>query len=134
MIAGVIFLVIAGGFALGWLMGQFHFTLYPFPCGFKQRYGLPCPTCGMTTAVIAFSHGHIGSAFYYQPAAGLFCCLAAIIAFFALLIAVLGVYSPVIERQFALLKLRYVFIVLFLIFAAGWAITLARTIAQNSVQ
>jgi hypothetical protein len=113
-------------------MGQFHFTLYPFPCGFKQRYGLPCPTCGMTTAVIAFSHGRISNAFYFQPAAGFFCCLAVVIAFFAFLIAVFGVYSPLVERQLALLKLRYVIIVLLLIFAAGWAVTLARAIAHNS--
>ena len=132
LIAGVIFLVIAGGFLLGWLMGQFHFTLYPFPCGFKQRYNLPCPTCGMTTAVIAFSHGHISSAFYAQPAAGFFCCLSAVIAFFAFLVAVFGVYSPLIERRLASLKLRYILAALFLIFAAGWAVTLARAIAQNS--
>jgi hypothetical protein len=132
LIAGIIFLVIVAGFALGWLMGQFHFSIYPFPCGFKQRYGLPCPTCGMTTALIAFSHGHIGNAFYRQPAAGFFCCLAVVIAFFAFLIAVFGVYSPIVERLIASLKLRYVFVVLFLIFAAGWAVTFARAIAQSS--
>jgi hypothetical protein len=131
LIAGIIFIVIAGGFALGWLMGRFHFTFYPFPCGFKQRYNLPCPTCGMTTAVIAFSHGDITGAFWAQPTAGFFCCLAVVIAFFALLVAVLGVYSPVIERRIASLKLRYIFAALFVIFAAGWAVTLARAIAQN---
>ena len=132
LIAAGIFLFIAGGFLLGWLMGQFHFTLYPFPCGFKQRYNLPCPTCGMTTAVIAFSHGHIIDAFYTQPAAGFFCCFATVIAFFAFLVAVFGVYSSSIERWLASLKLRYIFAVLFLIFAAGWAVTLTRAIAQNS--
>jgi hypothetical protein len=132
LIAVGILLFIAGGFLLAWLMGQFHLTLYPFPCGFKQRYNLPCPTCGMTTAVIAFSHGHIINAFYIQPAAGLLCCLAVVIAFFAFLVAVFGVYSPSIERRLASLKLRYIFAVLLLIFAAGWAVTLARAIAQNS--
>jgi hypothetical protein len=133
LIAAVIFIVIAGGFSLGWLMGRFHFTLYPYPCGFKQRYDLPCPTCGMTTAVIAFSHGHISDAFYIQPGAGFICFLAVVIAFFAFLIAVFGLYSPSIERRLASLKLRYIFAALFLIFTAGWAITLARAIAQNSV-
>ena len=132
LIAAGIFLLIAAGFLLGWLMGHFHFTIYPFPCGFKQRYNLPCPTCGMTTAVIAFARGDIAGAFYAQPAAGFFCCLSAVIAFFAFLIAVFGVYSPLIERWFASLKLRYVFAVLLLIVAAGWAVTLARAIAQNS--
>ncbi|MGA2070803.1 MAG: DUF2752 domain-containing protein [Sedimentisphaerales bacterium] len=132
LIAAGIFLVIAGGFSLGWLMGQFHFTLYPFPCGFKQRYNLPCPTCGMTTAVIAFSHGHIIDAFSTQPAAGFLCCISAVIAFFAFIVAVFGVYSSPIERRLVSLKLRYIFAALLLIFAAGWALTLARAIAQNS--
>jgi hypothetical protein len=132
LIAASIFLFIVGGFLLGWLMGQFHFTLYPFPCGFKQRHNLPCPTCGMTTAVIAFARGDMAGAFYAQPAAGFFCCLAAVIAFFAFLVAVFGVYSPSIERRLVSLKLRYIFAVLLLIFAAGWAVTLARAIAQNS--
>jgi Protein of unknown function (DUF2752) len=132
LIAAGIFLFIAGGFLLGWLMGQFHFTIYPFPCGFKQRYNLPCPTCGMTTAVIAFSHGRISDAFYTQPAAGFFCCFATVIAFFAFIPAAFGVYSPLVERRLASLKLRYILAALFLIFAAGWAVTLARAIAQNS--
>lgn len=132
LIAAAVFIVIAASFALGWLMGQFHFSLYPYPCGFKQRYNLPCPTCGMTTAVIAFSQGHICDAFYAQPAAGFFCCLATIIAFFAFLVAVFGVYSPLVERRLASLKLRYILAALFLILAAGWAVTLARAIAQNS--
>jgi hypothetical protein len=131
LIAAAIFIVIAAGFTLGWLMGQFHFSLYPYPCGFKQRYNLPCPTCGMTTAVIAFSHGRISDSFYDQPAAGFFCCLAIVIAFFAFLVAASGVYSPLVERQLASLKLRYVFVALLLILAAGWAVTLARAIAQN---
>ncbi len=86
----------------------------------------------MTTAVIAFSHGHISDAFYAQPAAGFFCCFATLIAFFAFLIAGFGVYSPLLERRLASLKLRYILAALFLILAAGWAVTLARAIAQNS--
>ncbi len=132
LIAAAVFIIITAGFTLGWLMGRFHFSLYPFPCGFKQRYNLPCPTCGMTTAVIAFSHGRISDAFYAQPAAGFFCCFATVIAFFAFLVVGIGVYSPLVERQLALLKLRYIIVVLLLIFAAGWAVTLARAIAQNS--
>jgi hypothetical protein len=83
-------------------------------------------------SVIAFSQGHISDAFNIQPAAGFLCCFAAATAFFAFLVAVFGVYSPIVERHLALFKLRYVFVVLFLIFAAGWAVTLARAIAQNS--
>jgi hypothetical protein len=132
LIAAAIFLVIAVCFLLAWLMGHFHFTIYPFPCGFKQRYNLPCPTCGMTTAVVAFARGDIADAFYTQPAAGFFCMLAIVITFFAFLVAVFGVYSSSIERRLVSLKLRYIFAVFLLIFAAGWAFTLVRAIAQNS--
>jgi hypothetical protein len=131
LIAGLIFLVIISGFSLGWLMGRFHFSLYPFPCGFKQRYNLPCPSCGMTTAVIAFSHGRIADAFITQPAAGFLCCLAVLITFFAFLVCGFGVYSPAVERLLLSIKLRYVFIILFLIFAAGWTVTIARALTAN---
>jgi len=43
------------------------------PCGFQQRYGLPCPTCGMTTATLAFARGKVIRAILIQPAAGLIC-------------------------------------------------------------
>jgi len=132
IIAAFIFLAIAAVFLLAWLMGRYHITLYPFACGFKQRYGLPCPTCGMTTAVLAFAHGHIIRSFYLQPAAAFFCCVAIVIAFFALLTAVFGVYSPLFERRLASLKLRYIIAAILFVFAAGWAVTLARALAENS--
>jgi len=129
--AGVILLAIAAFFAVAWLMGRYQITLYPFYCGFKQRYGLPCPTCGMTTAVIAFARGEIMRSFYTQPAAAIFCCLAAVSAFFAFLITVFGVYSHTFERRVASLKLRYIIAAVLVILAAGWAVTLARALAQN---
>jgi hypothetical protein len=130
--AAFIFLAIAAVFLLAWLMGRYNITLYPFACGFKQRYGLPCPTCGMTHAVLAFAQGRIIRSFYVQPAAAFFCCLAIVTAFFALLIAVFGVYFPVFERRLVSLKLRYIVAALVFILAAGWAVTLARTLAEHS--
>lgn len=29
------------------------------PCSFVANTGLPCPTCGMTTAITAMVHGHV---------------------------------------------------------------------------
>jgi len=132
LIAAAIFMSITAGFALAWLMGQFHFTIYPFPCGFKQQYNFPCPTCGMTTAVIAFSHGHILNSFYIQPAAGFLSSIAVLIAFFSFLIAVFGVYSPLIEKRLLSVKLRYIFAFFIVVFAVGWGLTLIRALAQNS--
>jgi hypothetical protein len=130
--AALVFLAIAAVFLLAWLMGRYHITLYPFPCGFKQRYGLPCPTCGMTTSVLAFAQGQIIRSFYIQPAAAFFCALAVAAAFFALLTAVFGIYSPILERRLASLKLRYIVAALLFVLAAGWAVTLARALAENA--
>ena len=43
-----------------------HFGLPP--CGMMMRWGLPCPTCGMTTAFAHAARGQLASAFHAQPA------------------------------------------------------------------
>jgi hypothetical protein len=37
------------------------------PCGFYLMTGVPCPTCGCTTAVTWVAHGHVAKAFFVQP-------------------------------------------------------------------
>lgn len=101
-------------------------------CGFKQRTGLPCPTCGMTTATLAFAQGRILEAFNIQPACGLLCSVMVIMALLAFVIAVFGVYFRFIERFFTEVKLRYIILALIIIIAAGWAVTLARALAANN--
>jgi len=133
LIAAVVFFAIAGSFAALWLVARYDINIYPFPCGFKQRFGLPCPTCGYTHAALYFAQGQIIRSFYTQPAAALFCSLAVVIAFFAFLVAVFGIYSPAFKRLILSLKLRYVIAVLVLVLLAGWAVTLLRTLAENGV-
>ncbi|MHC4265928.1 MAG: DUF2752 domain-containing protein [Planctomycetota bacterium] len=99
------------------------------PCGFKQRYELPCPSCGMTTSSVAFIQGHIGQAFYIQPAGAFLCCLLVISAFLAFLIAVFGVYFRFLKVFFEQVKLKYVIIAFLIIIAAGWMVTLSRAMA-----
>lgn len=41
------------------------------PCGFLESTGLPCPTCGMTTAFSLMAHGRPIAAFRAQPAGAL---------------------------------------------------------------
>jgi hypothetical protein len=55
--------------------------------------------------------------------------LAAVLAF---IIAVFGVYFRFIERFFTEVKLRYMILALIIIIVAGWAVTLARTLAANN--
>lgn len=101
-------------------------------CGFKQRYGLPCPTCGMTTATLAFAQGRILEAFYIQPACGLLCCVIVLAAIMAFIIAVFGVYFRFVERFFEEVKIRYMILALIVIIIAGWAVTFARALVANN--
>ena len=117
-----------------WLLQRVGFdfgTLFG-PCGMKQRTGLPCPTCGMTTCVLAFARGEVLTAFYVQPAGALGCSLLLVVAFFAFLTAVLGVYFHFFARLWAELRVKYLVAGLLVILAAGWAVTLARALAAQT--
>ena len=47
-----------------WLFGrQLHWG-----CWFKEHFGIPCPTCGMTRSVILMLHGDFYNAFQLNPA------------------------------------------------------------------
>jgi putative effector of murein hydrolase LrgA (UPF0299 family) len=134
IIAAAVFLVIAGIFGLFALVGHHKIDIgrWLTPCGFKQRFGLPCPTCGMTTSLLAFSQGKIIEAFYIQPAGAFLYSIAAVAAFLALFTSVFGVYFEFIKSFFAKVKIRYIIALLVVIIICGWAVTLARVLAANS--
>ena len=106
----------------------FDFGLLFWPCGFKQRYGLPCPTCGMTTAVLAFARGQIVLAFSIQPAAGLLCSALVVAAAASLVIAISGIIPGFVEGTLARVRMLHVLIALGLLLAAGWAVTFLRAV------
>ena len=54
-----------------------HTRLGLAPCGFLLTTGMPCPSCGMTTAYAELMHGRILRGFLVQPA-GAVLCLATI--------------------------------------------------------
>jgi hypothetical protein len=120
-------------FAGLWLLQRMHFDfgLLFGPCGMKQRTGLPCPTCGMTTCVLAFARGDLLTAFYVQPAGGFLCTLLVVATFFAFLVGVFGVYFTAFDRLFAEIGVRQLIVGLLVILAAGWAVTLARALAAQ---
>lgn len=101
-------------------------------CGFKQRTNLPCPSCEMTTATLAFARGNIAETFHIQPAAGLLYCATVLAGGLAFFIAVFGVYFDFIKRFFAEVKIRYMILALIIILASGWAVTLARAMAAQN--
>jgi len=133
ILAGVVFLAIAATFGLFALAANNKIDLnwWLSPCGFKQRFGLPCPTCGMITSLLAFSQGKVFEAFYIQPAGALLYSIAVVAAFLALFTAVFGVYFEFIRRFFAKVKIRYIILALLVIVAAGWAVTLVRALAEG---
>ncbi len=50
-----------------------HEALGMPPCGFMLMTGLPCPTCGMTTAFSLIMHGRPCAAVIAQPAGAAIC-------------------------------------------------------------
>jgi hypothetical protein len=134
IIAGIIFFAIAlffGSFAaagrsdadMGSWLGR---------CGFKQNYGLPCPSCGMTSSTLAFAQGKILQAFYIQPACGFLCSVLVFIAAVSFIVFTFGIYFRFITRFFNEVKVRYMILAFAIIIVSGWAVTLARALAQRS--
>lgn len=127
LLASIVFLVAAGLLGLLRLAatGIIDVERWINPCGMKQRWGLPCPTCGMTTSVIAFGQGKIIQSFYIQPAAAVLCCILVITAFLAFFIVISGLNFRFLVR----IKAKYVILFLLGMVAAGWIITLTRALA-----
>ena len=131
--AGIVLLVLTALFGLIHLMatGRIDSDRWLDPCGFKQRYALPCPTCGMTTSVLAFARGRIFESFYIQPAAALACCVTVVAAFLALLAAVFGIYLCALDSLFSQIGLKHLILALIISIAAAWAVTLSRAIIDK---
>ena len=66
-------------------------------CGFYERTGYPCPTCGMTTAFSHVAHGDLWAAFAVQPAGA----LGALLCFLG---APVGCYVAATGRAFYFLR------------------------------
>ena len=60
------------------------------PCGFLAVTGIPCPTCGCTTAVTWFAHGNLWMAVKTQPFGAAVGMVAAILLVLSLLGLITG--------------------------------------------
>jgi len=134
IVGGLVFLAVAALFGMLRLSatGRIDIGRWLGPCGFKQEYGLSCPTCGMTTSALAFAQGKIFEAFYIQPAGAFLCCALAAAGLLAFFVAVFGVFFVFLKRFFAEVKVKYIILALIIIIAAGWAVTLVRALAANN--
>jgi hypothetical protein len=132
LIAGTVFLLIAAGFAFLWVCakGYLEPAMILGICGFKQQFQLPCMGCGITTSSMAFASGDVLGAFYIQPAGAVLCCTAVVIAGFSLLIAVFGVDLGLLEKIKWSRIWRYLLVAAIVVFAGGWAVTLARALSN----
>ena len=132
VVSAVILVCIAGLFVFLALdvLGKIDIGRMAGPCGFRQQYRLPCPSCGMTRASLAFVRGDVFGAFYTQPAAALACCVLIFGAILAFLTAVFGVKFAFLGRFFAGLKVGYILLGILIVVVAAWAVTLARAMAK----
>ena len=134
LLAGLVFTAaVAVFFLVHWaaVNNKINVAWFAGPCGFKQRYGLPCPGCGVTTAAVAFARGSVLTAFYIQPAAALFCCVAVLLPVLPFVMAVFGADFGLLS-YLATWKVKFVIIALLIIIASAWAVTLARALAQKN--
>jgi ABC-type glucose/galactose transport system permease subunit len=75
-----------------------HTALGLQACGFYQRTGLPCPTCGMTTSFAWFARGNVAASLYVQPMGTLLATLTVAAFWICLYIAFTG--RPVYRMGF----------------------------------
>jgi len=127
LIAGGIFLLISVGFLLVHIAAVKKISLYPLACLFNQTTGLPCPSCGMTRSVMVFAQGNILQSFYIQPAGAALCLLAIAVAIFSLLCGIAGTDWGLVSN----IKIRYIIVLLLVVIGGGWAVTLARAMAER---
>ncbi len=71
-----------------------HTQLGMAPCSWPATYGMPCPTCGCTTAACLVVHGRLLRAYAVQP-------FGASVAVAGLLLAALAVYCLARGHSFA---------------------------------
>lgn len=67
-----------------------HTQLNFAPCLWTEHVGIPCPTCGMTTAFAHAAEGRIDRAFLAQPMGAILAVITAMTFWISLYIAITG--------------------------------------------
>lgn len=69
--------------------------------------------------------------FYVQPAGALIYTILTIMLFFTFFTAVFGIYFRFLGSFLVEIKIKYVLLIFIIVILAGWAVTLARAVAEN---
>lgn len=94
-----------------------HEQLGMDPCGWPIYYGIPCPTCGCTTAATQVVHGDVVGAFVTQPFGAVLALLGVVAGLHAWLCLLRGrSFVDVIVRM----PFWRILLVLFVLFWAAW--------------
>ena len=132
--AAAVLIAIIALFAVLWSAGagKIDLSRYLGLCEFQRTFGMPCVTCYITRSAIEFARGDIVESFYIQPAGAILCCGLVLVATIAFLIAVCGVDFAFLHRPVSLRVVKYFIVSVIIILAAAWAVTIARTLAENT--
>lgn len=97
------------------------FSDHPLPaCTSIVLFGLPCPTCGMTTAFAHAFRGHLLASARAQPAGAVFAMCVAACAFLSAYVAVTGRRLP----RFRRITPTRVIVGLAIVMVLGWLVKL----------
>ena len=88
-------------------------------CVFKAVTGLPCPSCGVTRAIIALSRGQFARALFMNPLAALAC--GAALVYFVYAAAVLAFRLPRLRPILSPGGVRVLRVVTVAAIAVNWA-------------
>lgn len=98
-----------------------HESLGLPPCGLKSMSGLPCATCGMTTAFSHAANGQLLAAFSVQP-------IGTLLALFTAMTAIVAALALVFDFSLApfgrMLGQKRTLMVLATLVIAGWIYTI----------
>ncbi len=97
-------------------------------CGMLVMTGLPCPTCGMTTAFAYTVRGRFGRAFLAQPAGFLLALATVLTGLGSAWVLVTGRMPPVRVPYITPYRL---FLVLMILLLGGWAFKIAYGLATG---
>lgn len=98
-------------------------------CGMYKLTGLPCPTCGMTTAFANTVRGHFVRAFFAQPTGLILAIATMLVALGAGWSLVTGRLPPIRVPIITPYRLLFILLVLLL---GGWAFKMVEILTQRA--